>query len=92
MTTDVTKDSNTLAQLAHVGWGGFLTLLLTLFVGAWWATAVVAAFTLGKESAESLGLAFWEPKQTWLSSTIDVAFWFIGIALALTALVVRKYV
>jgi hypothetical protein len=69
------------AQLAHIGWGGFLTLLAAVFLPMEAAVAVAAAIAAIKESAESFW-GVWEAKQTWSSSFIDFACFLIGIAIA----------
>lgn len=70
---------NTVAQLAHIGFGGLLCYILRKFIGPWKSVAAVAAFAALKESAESFGIAPWEPKQPWGSSTVDFAFFLVGI-------------
>jgi len=73
---------DTIAQLAHVGWGIALVLLLTtLHVTMLPATITVAIFALGKEFIESKW-GMWEPIQPWASGAKDVAFWMLGIAIA----------
>jgi hypothetical protein len=80
---------DTIAQLAHVGWGIALVLLLTtLHVAVTPAAVTVAAFALVKEFIESKWGA-WEPIQPWASGAKDVAFWFVGIAIALAVLRLR---
>ena len=71
------------AQLAHIGWGGFLTLLAAIFLPIEAASAIAVAIAAGKESTESIWGA-WEAKQTWRSSLIDFAYFLIGIAIAVT--------
>ena len=75
---DLGENKNFLAQAGHVGWGGFLTLLLGFWLGGPAALVMIGA-ALAKEVLESLGWAFWEPKQTWASSAIDALFWIVGI-------------
>jgi hypothetical protein len=50
------------SQLAHAGWGGFLTLIAALFLEPWQAAAVAAIIAAGKESIESLW-GVWEARQ-----------------------------
>jgi hypothetical protein len=77
---------NTIAQLAHVGWGIALMLLLTtLHVTVVSAMVIVAAFAIVKEFIES-EWGVWEPIQPWASGAKDVAFWFVGIAIAIAVL------
>ncbi len=71
------------AQLAHIGWGGFLTLLAAIFLPMEIAVAIAAAIAAGKESTESIW-GVWEAKQPWSSSLIDFAYFLIGIATAVT--------
>jgi hypothetical protein len=80
---------DTIAQLAHVGWGIALVLLLTtLHVTAVSAATTVAAFAAVKEFIESKW-GVWEPIQPWASGAKDVAFWFVGIFIALAVLRLR---
>lgn len=80
---------DTIAQLAHVGWGIALVLLLTtLHATVISATVTVAAFALVKEFIES-EWGLWEPIQPWAGGAKDVAFWFVGISIALAALRLR---
>ena len=81
MSIDLSGNEAFLAQAAHVGWGGFLTLALAPHFGFWPAVATVAAFAVVKEAVESLW-GVWEPKQPWSSGAIDAAFFFLGILLA----------
>jgi hypothetical protein len=69
------------SQLAHVGWGGFLTLIAALFLEPWQAAAVAALIAAGKESIESLWGA-WEARQPWKDGLIDFAYFVVGIAAA----------
>jgi hypothetical protein len=73
--------SGVVPQLAHIGWGGFLTLLLLRWIPHWEAAAIVAAFAIAKESIEAIWGA-WEAKQTWADSLLDMLFFFVGIALS----------
>lgn len=75
--------TNTLAQLAHVGWGGLLGYILLRYVPRKEAALFVAVGAFLKELVETLGLAFWESKQTAISSAEDFAFWIVGIAVFL---------
>lgn len=84
---NLANNSNVLAQEAHVGWGLGLVLALALFIGPLSSIILVSGGAAAKEIAESLGVAPWEPKQTWLSSLVDFVFWCVGIGLA--ALVLR---
>lgn len=70
---------DTVAQLAHVGFGGLLCFIFRRFMTAWKAIALVVAFAAIKEASEALGIAFWEPKQSWGSSAVDFLFFFVGI-------------
>lgn len=69
------SSSACLAQLAHIGWGGFLTLAVATWCSPWWAVLVVFAFALFKEFSE-----FWTETSETRGSTIgDIIFWSIGI-------------
>jgi len=69
------------ALLAHIGWGGFLTLTAALFVPIFPAALIATIIAVGKESIESLW-GVWEPKQPWRDGAADVAQFLIGIAAA----------
>jgi hypothetical protein len=69
------------ATLAHIGWGGFLTLLAALFMPIFPAAIIATVIAVGKESIESLW-GVWEPKQPWLDGAVDVSQFFIGIGAA----------
>lgn len=76
-------NGDTVAQLAHVGFGGLLSFILARYMKAWKAVALVIVFAAIKEGSEALGIAFWEPKQPWGSSAIDFAFFGVGIGVYL---------
>jgi hypothetical protein len=68
------------AQFAHFAWGYYVPAKLAQHgVAPIIGVHVSAGLWLAKESAESLGIAFWEPKQTWASSGIDYLFFILGI-------------
>lgn len=69
------------ATLAHIGWGGFLTLTAALFVPIFPAAVIATFIAAGKESIESLW-GVWEPKQPWRDGAADVAQFLIGIGAA----------
>jgi len=69
------------AVLAHIGWGGFLTLLAVLFVPIFPAAVIATVIAVGKESIESLW-GVWEPKQPWMDGAADVSQFLIGIGAA----------
>lgn len=69
------------AVLAHIGWGGFLTLTAALFVPLLPAAAIATLIAVGKELIESLW-GVWEPRQPWKDGAADVAQFLIGIAAA----------
>ena len=69
------------ALLAHIGWGGFLTLLAALFVPIFPAAVFATIIAVGKESMESLW-GVWEPKQPWKDGAVDVSQFLIGIGVA----------
>jgi len=69
------------ALLAHIGWGGFLTLAAALFVPIIPAAVIATIIAGGKESIESLW-GVWEAKQPWRDGAADVAQFLIGIAAA----------
>lgn len=74
---------DTVAQLAHVGWGATLSFTLRRFMSKWKAIIPVLAFAAIKEGSEALGIAFWEPKQPWGSSSVDFLFFVVGVAVFL---------
>jgi hypothetical protein len=83
-------EGDTVAQLAHVGWAIALVLTLVLFgMDAGWAMVIVLVFAFAKEAAETLGWAFWEPKQPLDSSVRDFEFWTIGVIAAGVLLLVN---
>jgi hypothetical protein len=69
------------AVLAHIGWGGFLTLTAALFVPIFPAVVIATTIATGKESIESLW-GVWEPKQPWHDGATDVAQFLVGIGVA----------
>ena len=72
------SDSEALAQLSHIGWGGFLTLAFYLHFSLWVSIAIVLTFAVLKEISE-----IWtETRETAGSLVTDVLFWWIGIVLA----------
>ena len=72
------SNPETLAQLAHVGWGGFLTLLLHAHYSMTVSAIAVGVFALGKELAE-----YWtESAVTRGSTIIDILFFWMGILAA----------
>lgn len=66
------------AQLAHIGWGGWLPFLLARVLHSYHGFAWTLGLALAKESLETLGIAPWEPKQPWLGSAIDYTFFVLG--------------
>ena len=67
-----------LAQLAHIGFGGFLTDAAAVWWPFKWAALGVAVFAVLKELSE-----FWTETDETRGSTIeDCAFWGLGIILA----------
>jgi hypothetical protein len=83
MSFNVNSISGFDAQAAHVGWGAFSTLALSLWLPLWAAVVVSIGVWFTKEALEATGKAPWEPKQTWFSSLIDFGFFSIGIGSAL---------
>ncbi len=69
------------ALLAHIGWGGFLTLTAALFVPILPAAIAATIIAAGKESIESVW-GVWEAKQPWRDGAVDVAQFLIGIGAA----------
>jgi hypothetical protein len=67
--------------LAHVGWGGFLTLTAALFIPILPAVIIATSIAAGKESIESLW-GVWEPIQPWRDGAADLAEFAIGIVAA----------
>jgi hypothetical protein len=77
------------AALAHIGWGGFLTLAAARLVPIVPAVGIAMIIAVGKESIESLW-GVWEAKQPWKDGAADVAQFLIGIgAAAVLAIVAR---
>ncbi len=75
-----------LAQLAHIGWGGFLALALALRFPIAEAVAIAAAFAVLKELSE-----YWtETGETRGSTLLDILFWCVGIAAAIIFQVVKR--
>lgn len=76
--------NDVVAQLAHVGWGGWMPFLAARL---WFVHTRTDVYTwpilvaATKEIAESLGIALWESKQPWLGSAIDFAFFLVGICI-----------
>jgi hypothetical protein len=77
------------SQLAHVGWGGFLTLIAALFLEPWQAAAVAAIIAAGKESIESQW-GVWEARQPWKNGLIDFAFFVVGITAAIVLRMIAR--
>lgn len=77
------------SQIAHVGWGAFLTLAFALWLPSWAAIALALFISFGKEALESLGKAFWEPKQSWSNSMVDFGFFAVGIGVSVILLVLH---
>jgi hypothetical protein len=79
-------EGDSVAQLAHIGWGA--ALMFTLAHGLPYVASmmIVAGSMFLKEALEALGVAPWEPKQTWSSSMVDFAFFVVGIAWAAVVL------
>lgn len=81
---DLGKNSSFLAVVSHIAVGGLLTSLLMLHhLSPLVSGAIVAGFAIGKEVSEAEGVDFWEPKQDWLSSILDMVEFFAGIGLVL---------
>lgn len=77
-------NTNTLAQLAHIGWGGMGCFILwAKSVSRGYSIIIVATLAAAKETSETIGIAFWEPKQPWLSSLEDFAFFLVGVGVFL---------
>lgn len=72
------SDPEALAQLSHIGWGGFLTLTVHLHYSTLISAVAIAMFAVLKELSE-----FWtETGETRGSSLVDTAFWWMGILIA----------
>jgi pimeloyl-ACP methyl ester carboxylesterase len=72
------SDPEYLAQLAHIGWGGFLALALALRLPIVEAAVVAAVLAVLKELSE-----YWtETGETRGSTLLDILFWCVGIAAA----------
>ena len=78
------------AQLAHIGWGGFLTLGFALFLPWWIAALIAAGIAFAKEATESLW-GVWEPAQPWgwPGAAEDFSFFLVGIGISLGVLLLR---
>jgi hypothetical protein len=82
---------DTVAQLAHVGWGIALVLAIALFgMPTTKAMLIVLVLAFVKEALEAIGWAFWEPKQPLDSSVRDFAFWGVGVVIGALLLVARS--
>jgi len=80
------SDPEYLAQLAHIGWGGFLALALSLRLPIAEAIAVAAVLAVLKELSE-----YWtETADTRGSTPLDILFWCVGIAIAAIILQLLK--
>lgn len=77
------------AQLAHAFAGAFLVLALSLFLNPALAIAIATGISFGKEALEAIGIAPWEPKQTWASSMVDFGFFGAGILLSFVLLLLK---
>lgn len=72
------SDAEALAQLAHVGWGCALALLLNAHMATPFSLSVAVGFSVLKELSE-----YWtETGETRGSTITDLAFWWIGILIA----------
>lgn len=70
-------NGSAVAQLAHVGWGALITFTIGLLTGSlFWAVVAGLVVAIPKEVMEAMGWAFWEPKQDWTGSLIDM-FWYL---------------
>lgn len=79
------------AALLHAFSGCALTLSIGLFTHAWLSALIVTAISFGKEAFEALGIAIWEPKQSWHDSLVDFEYFGIGIAAAFLLLVLSHH-
>ena len=78
------------AQLAHIGWGGFLTFSFALFLPWWIAALIATGIAFAKEAAESIW-GVWELPQPWgwPGAVEDFSFFGVGIGFSLLLLIRR---
>ncbi|MGA2481720.1 MAG: hypothetical protein ABSF92_01215 [Candidatus Acidiferrales bacterium] len=75
-----------LAQLAHVGWAGTLTLIVALWLPLWVALVFVPLAGAVKEFAIEPRI---EDAETQGSAWRDFAFWCLGVGIAFIAVAAR---
>jgi len=84
----ITISYDTLAQLAHVGWGAMLVFIVALLILPWWAAALlVSAAGAVKEFVVE---RFIEDTHTQGSALRDFLFWCVGVAVAVIVLLLRR--
>ncbi len=82
MAFDINSVSGFDAAAAHVASGAAIALGFSLFVPAYVAVLIAAGIAFTKEALEAIGIAPWEPKQSWSSSMIDFCQFLCGIGTA----------
>lgn len=85
----VTTDD--VAQLAHVGWGGFMVLGFALYFPIWLAILLAVVISFGKEASESIW-GGWEAIQPWASGMRDFGFFVVGIGAAVVLMYVAHLI
>ncbi len=78
------------AQVAHLATGAASTFAVALWLSQPVAGFLMLGIWFAKEAAEALGIAPWEPKQSWSSSMVDFAWFSAGIGLALGVLALHQ--
>lgn len=79
---------NSVAQLAHIGWGAALTFALALFMPTWPAAGVASLLAFSKEFIE-YRWGVWEAKTPWYDSLEDFLYFLVGIMPAILLLTWR---
>lgn len=92
MTIDINSIPGVDAMLAHAGWGAAIVLGSGLFLPWYVAMLIALGVAFVKEGSEALGIALWEPKQSWSSSMIDVLQFVYGIGPATGLLLIHHFV
>lgn len=80
------------ASVEHGFAGATIALAFGLFLPWHMAALIAVSAAVIKESAESLGIAFWEPKQPWAAGGHDVLQFLYGIGPATAILFVKHLV
>ena len=79
---------DTVAQLAHVGWGAMLTFIVALVFLPWWAAGLLVT---GAGAVKEFGIEpHLEDVQTQGSALRDFLFWCLGVAIAEIVLLLKR--